>query len=74
MMGKNQTTNLISIGEMSPKKEIENKRCENGVILDVFHHLKLRKYIENFHICIFFSVPSHEYKKFIHELFFKPKL
>jgi hypothetical protein len=53
-MGQNQATSLISIGEMSPRKEIENKKCENGVILDGFHHLKLKKNIENFHICMLF--------------------
>jgi hypothetical protein len=37
MMGQNQETNLISTGD------IENKKCENGVILDGFHHLKLKK-------------------------------
>jgi hypothetical protein len=26
MMGHNQATNLISIGEMFPRKEIENKK------------------------------------------------
>jgi len=51
-MGQNQATNLISTGEMSPRNEIENKKCENGVILDGFHHSKLKKYIENFHICM----------------------
>jgi hypothetical protein len=66
MMGQNQVTSLNSTSKMSPRKEIENKKCENGVILDGFHHLELKKYIENFHICIFFSVPSHEYNKFIH--------
>jgi len=54
MMGQNQTTSLISINETSPIKEIENKRCGNGVIMDGFHHLKLKKYIENFHICMLF--------------------
>jgi hypothetical protein len=54
MMGQNQATNLISTNEMCPRKEIENKKCENGVILDGFHHLKLKKYIENFHICMLF--------------------
>ncbi len=54
MMGQNQATSLISIGKMYPGKEIEKKRCESGVILDGFHHLKLKKYIENFHICMFF--------------------
>jgi hypothetical protein len=53
-MGQNQATSLISIGKMYPGKEIEKKRCESGVILDGFHHLKLKKYIENFHICMFF--------------------
>jgi hypothetical protein len=53
-MGQNQATNLNSTGEMSSRKEIENKRCENGVILDGFHHLKLKKYIENFHMCMLF--------------------
>jgi hypothetical protein len=48
---------------MSPRKEIENKKCENGVILDAFHQLKLKKNIENVHICMFFLVHSHEYKK-----------
>jgi len=64
MTGQNQATNLIFTSEMSPRKEIENKKCENGMILDGFHHLKLKKYIENFHICIlFFLVHNHEYKK-----------
>jgi hypothetical protein len=36
-MGQNQATSLISTHEMSPRKEIENKKCENGVILDGFH-------------------------------------
>jgi len=54
MMGQNQATSLISISKMSPRKEIENKRCENGVILYGFHHLKLKKYIENFDICMLF--------------------
>jgi hypothetical protein len=53
-MGQNQATSLISIGEMSPRKEIENKKCEYGMILDGFHHLKLKKNIENFHICMLF--------------------
>jgi hypothetical protein len=53
-MGQNQATNLISTGEMSLRKKIENKKCENEVILDGFHHLKLKKYIENFHICMLF--------------------
>jgi hypothetical protein len=39
---------------MSPRKEIEYKKCENGIILDDFHHLKLKKNIENSHICIYF--------------------
>jgi hypothetical protein len=42
MMGHVQATNLISTSEMSPRKEIKNKKCENGVILDGFHHLKLK--------------------------------
>jgi hypothetical protein len=54
MMGKNQATSFISTSKMSPRKEIENKKCENGVILDGFHHLKLKIYIENFHICMLF--------------------
>jgi hypothetical protein len=54
-MGQNQATNRISIGEMFHRKKIENKKCENGVILDGFHHLKLKNYIENFHICMLFS-------------------
>jgi len=54
MMGQNQQTSLISTSEISPRKEIENQTCENGVILDGFHHLKLKKYIENFHICMLF--------------------
>jgi hypothetical protein len=29
MMGQNQATRLISTGEMSPRKEIENKKCES---------------------------------------------
>jgi hypothetical protein len=53
-MGQIQATSLISTGKMSPRKEIENKKCENGVILDGFHHLKLKKYIKNFHICMLF--------------------
>ncbi len=57
MMGQNQATNLISIGKMSPRKEIENKKCENGVILDGFHHLKLKKNIEiSIFVCCFFNV------------------
>jgi hypothetical protein len=53
-MGQNQAISLIFTSKMSPRKEIENKKCENGVILDGFHHLKLKKYIENFHICMLF--------------------
>jgi hypothetical protein len=72
-MGHNQPANLISISEMSPRQEIENKICENGVVLDGFHHLKLKKYIENLHICmLFFQCIAMNIKKFIHELFFKP--
>jgi len=57
MMGQNQATNLISIGKMSPRKEIENKKCENGVILDGFHHLKLKKNIEiSIFVCCFLNV------------------
>ncbi len=54
MMGQNQATNLISTGKMSLRIEIKNKKCENGAILDGLHHLKLKKYIENFHICMLF--------------------
>jgi hypothetical protein len=66
-MGHNQPTNLISTSEMSPRQEIVNKIYENGVILDGFHHLKLKKYIEIPYLYVVFSVCSHE-------LFFKPSL
>jgi hypothetical protein len=51
LMGQTQ---LISSGEMSLGRELENKKCENGVTLDGFHHMKLEKYIENCHICMYF--------------------
>jgi hypothetical protein len=48
---------------MSPRKEIENKRCENGSDFLWFPSLEVEQNIENFHICmLFFLVPSHEYK------------
>ncbi len=56
MMGQNQAIRLIYTSKMSPRKEIENKKCENGVILDGFHHLKLKKILKiSIFVCCFFS-------------------
>jgi hypothetical protein len=55
-MGQNQAIRLIYTSKMSPRKEIENKKCENGVILDGFHHLKLKKILKiSIFVCCFFS-------------------